>query len=110
MIKLIELINEQLNQLFFKQVAPEYRGDHYYELHITCDVVRSVKIIRFDSVKDLMDYVHQNHLMYDPSHRYAMIQTQASGEKHILQLNKVPHGNSQTAIGVQDATELYQVL
>lgn len=110
MLKFIELINEHLNQLFFKQVSPEYYGDHYYELHITCDVVRSVKIIRFDSMKDLMDYVHENHLMYDPSRKYDMVQIQASGERHILHLNKVPYGNSQASTGVQEFTELYQVI
>lgn len=107
MTKLLELINEQLNQLFFKQVSPEYYGEHYYELHITCDVVRSVKVIRFDAMRDLMDYVHEHHLMYDPSRKYDMVQIQASGERHILHLNKVPYANTQSITGVPYLTSFH---
>ena len=96
MTKLIERINEYLDKLLFKQSLPEYQGEHYYELHVTCDALRTVKVTRFESVKDLMDYVHEKHLMYDPSRRYDMVQIQASGERHILQLNKVPYADPQT--------------
>lgn len=97
MIKLIELINDQLNQLFFKQVNLERRYLHHYELQITNESTRNVKIIQFDSVKDLMDYVHHNELMYEPAHKVAMVQIQSSGERHILQLNMLNDGNPQVA-------------
>lgn len=100
MIKLIELINEHLNQVFFKQVTPEPVYNHYYELQITNHALRSVKVMPFNSVKDLMDYVNHNELMYNPMLQVAMVQIQSSGERHILQLNKVQYGNPQVTSGI----------
>ncbi len=100
MIQLIELLNEHLNQFFFKQVRFEPLYDHHYELQITNHGLRSVKVIQFNSVKDLMDHVHHNELMYDPLLKVAMVQIQSSGERHILQLNKVQYGNSQVATSI----------
>lgn len=110
MIKLIELINEHLNQVFFKQVSPEPRYQHHYELQITNHLLRTVKVISFDTVRDLMDYVHEKQLMYDPTLKVAMVQIQSSGERHILQLNKVQYGDSQVASGFQDLNRVYQAV
>lgn len=78
--------------------AVEYY-DHYYELHITDEVVRSVKVLRFDSVKELMSFVEERELMYKNDTRTAMVQVQSSGERHILQLNNVRHADTQSTVG-----------
>lgn len=103
MLRLIEILNEQFNAVFFKTVTPEKHYEHYYELQITCELTRAVKVIKFYSVKELMDYVHEHHLMYEPLKKAAMVQFQSSGERHILQLNKIDNADTQTVTGLQNA-------
>lgn len=99
MIKLIEYLNECLNNLVTStRPAVEYYN-HYYELHINDEVLRSVKILRFDSVKELMSFVEERQLMYKNNIRTAMVQVQTSGERHILQLNNIRHADTQSTAG-----------
>ncbi len=84
MFQLINRLNAQLNAILFP-AKPVY-WEPKYELIVTDHVLRRNYTQTFSSLKDAMEVVEVQELMYDPSKKVLLQSTDMKGNIHILRI------------------------
>lgn len=84
MFELFTRINARLNDLLFRPQIPVWEPK--YELIITDHILRRNYTQTFSSLKDAMEVVEIQELMYDPSKKVLLKSTDTEGKIHVLRI------------------------
>ena len=88
MFNLLNKLNQEISKIWYKNLTPVVAPPRL-ELHINDFVLRTNQVLPFSDMKNLMDVVNIQQLMYNPDLDVAVHQINENGPNRVIRLKAI---------------------